>query len=156
MPASPSLHHGPTSESTPPAEIARRILEQVISTGDVRLADELIAEAFVIHDGRTPPGREGFKQALTALRAAFPDWTSTPVDLVAHGDRVAGRWTVRGTHSGPFMGLPATGKQITMNEAGVMRFERGQLVEIWRVADELSLLQQLGVLPPLPGPSPQH
>lgn len=141
-------------------EIARRIFAEVISQGSAAAADELLAEEFSMNDGgRTPPGREGFKLAMRALREAFPDWTSTPVDLISEGDKVAGRWTVRGTHSGAFMGIPPTGKKIEMQEAGVMRFENGRLVEIWRVADELALLQQLGVISPPAapqGPAPEQ
>ncbi len=132
--------------------LGRRIFEGLISGGDLALADELIHEHYVDLRGG-PPGREGFKQGLVAIRQAFPDWTSTVDDILAEGDRVAARWTVRGTHRGPFMGIPATGKQIVMKEAGILRFEGGKLVELARVADELSLLQQLGVLPPL-GPPP--
>lgn len=127
--------------------IATRIFDEVISRGDRALAEQLIAPSYVDHRGG-PQGREGFLLGLKAIRAAFPDWTSTVEDMVVEGDRVAARWTVRGTHRGPFMGMPATNRAITMQEAGILRFENGQLAEIWRVADELSLLRQLGVLPP--------
>lgn len=129
--------------------IAAQIFEDVISKGNLRLADSLIAETYVDHRGG-PQGRAGFLLGLQAIRAAFPDWTSTVEDMVVEGDRVAARWTVRGTHQGSFMGLPATHRAITMQEAGILRFENGQLAEIWRVADELSLLRQLGILPQPP------
>lgn len=135
------------SEPTPDLRrLALRVFSELISGGDLALADELIAPGYVDHRGG-PPGREGFKVGLAMVRAAFPDWTSIPADLVVEGDRVAGRWTVTGTHEGDFMGIPATGRSITMAEAGVLRFEDGRLVELWRVADELALLRQLGVLP---------
>jgi steroid delta-isomerase-like uncharacterized protein len=132
---------------------ARKIFEQVISRGDLQLADELIHVDYVDLRGG-PTGLDGFKQGLAALREAFPDWTSTVDDMIAEGEKVAARWTVRGTQRGAFMGIPATGRQITMKEAGILRFADGKLVELARVADELSLLQQLGVLPPLGGPPP--
>lgn len=126
--------------------IATRIFQEIISGGDLALADALIAPDYVDHRGG-PPGREGFKLGLSMVRAAFPDWTSAPQDLIVEGDRVAGRWVVTGTHQGEFMGIPATGAAISMAEAGVLRFQDGQLTELWRVADELALLRQLGVLP---------
>lgn len=128
--------------------VAARIFHDLISKGEIALAEQLIAPDYIDHRGG-PQGRAGFVLGLQMVRAAFPDWTSTPEDLVVEGDRVAGRWTVTGTHQGEFMGIPATGARITMAEAGVLRFQDGQLAEIWRVVDELSLLRQLGVLPSL-------
>jgi steroid delta-isomerase-like uncharacterized protein len=122
-----------------------RIFHDLISTGDLSLVEELIAENYVDHRG--PRGREGFSGGLTMVREAFPDWSSRIDQLVVEGDTVAARWTVRGTHQGPFMGLPGSGKTVEMNECGFLRFEDGRLTEIWRVADELSLMRQLGALP---------
>jgi predicted ester cyclase len=82
------------------------------------------------------------------VREAFPDWTSAPIELVVEGDKVAARWVVRGTHRGPFLGFAPTGRAIEMAECGILRFEGGQLVELNRVADELSLLRQLGAPAP--------
>jgi steroid delta-isomerase-like uncharacterized protein len=130
---------------------ARKIFDDVISRGDLQLADELIHPDYVDLRGG-PKGLEGFKQGLASIRAAFPDWTSTVDDMIAEGDRVAARWTIRGTHRGAFMGVPPTGRQVTMREAGILRFSGGKLIELGRVADELSLMQQLGVLPPLGAP----
>jgi steroid delta-isomerase-like uncharacterized protein len=135
--------------------IVRRIFDEVISGGDIALAEQLIADDFVNHDGRPPPGRDGFKQGLMAIRAAFPDWRSSIDDMVAEGDKIAARWTVTGTQRGPYMGLPPTGRQIVMREAGFLRIEGGKLVEIWRVADELTMLRELGALPPIGPPPPR-
>lgn len=127
-------------------QVARRVFSEIISGGDLALADALIAPDYVDHRGG-PPGREGFKLGLMMIRAAFPDWSSAPEDMVVEGDKVAARWTVRGTHLGEFMGVPATGRSICMAEAGILRFQGGQLVELWRVADELALMRQLGLIP---------
>lgn len=124
-----------------------RVFDELISRGATDLADELIADGYVDHRGG-PPGRATFVGGLMAIRAAFPDWTSHIDDIVVEGDRVAARWTVRGTHQGPFMGLPATGREAVMQECGILRFDAdGRLAEIWRVADELSFLRQLGAIP---------
>ena len=134
------------SESS--AEILRdraRMVFRLIS-GEPLDPSTLLTDDYTDHSG-APAGRDAFLFGLGMVRAAFPDWTSTPDEFVVEGDRVAARWTVRGTHQGDFMGIPATGRSIVMKEAGILRFEGGRLAEINRVADELSLLRQLGVLP---------
>ena len=126
-------------------DITHRIFDELISGGDLALVETLIAPDYV--DARGPRGREGFTGGLLFVREAFPDWRSTVDELIVDGDTVAARWTVRGTQQQPFMGIPATGRAITMQECGFLTFREGQLVEIRRVADELSMLRQLGVLP---------
>jgi predicted ester cyclase len=94
-----------------------------------------------------PPGREGQKQTITAVRAALPDIRSTIDDLIAEGDKVVWRWTARATHQGPLMGIPPTGKQITFGGIVIDRIASGQIVERWDQTDTLGLLQQLGAIP---------
>ena len=128
----------------------RRIPQEVINTGALERADQVIAPDYVEHlplPPGTPPGLAGFRQFWTAFLAAFPDLRYTVEDLVAEGDRVAGRVTVTGTHRGAFMGLPATGKRATWTEIHIGRFAHGKLVEHWANLDQLGLLQQLGALP---------
>ena len=126
-------------------DVTRRLFDDLISRGDLSLVDTLIAPTY--RDPRGLSGRDGFTAGLGMVRAAFPDWTSTLEEWMVDGDRVAARWTVRGTHRAPFMGIPATGRSVTMQECGFLTFADGQLVEIRRVADELALLRQLGVVP---------
>lgn len=126
--------------------VVARLFRDLISGGELALAEELIAPDFTDH--RSPPGREAFVGGLLMIRAAFPDWTSTPEEILVEGNRVAVFWTVRGTQQGPFLGIAPTGRAIEMAECGILRFEGGQLVELRRVADELSLLRQLGALGP--------
>lgn len=134
-----------SASSTDLRQQARRVFA-LISSGDLADVEALIAPDYVDHRGG-PPGRDGFVLGLAMIRAAFPDWSSTPDDILVDGDRVGARWTVRGTQEGEFMGIPASGRSIVMQEAGILRFRDGQLVELWRVADELGMLRQLGVLP---------
>ncbi len=72
-------------------------------------------------------------------------------DITAEGDKVWARLTARGTHRGPFMGLPPTGRPIEIDVIDICRFEGGQLVEHWGVPDRFGMLEQLGLLP---GPRP--
>lgn len=122
-----------------------RVFRELITEGEMTLVEELIAADFVDHRG--PPGREGFTMGLAMVRAAFPDWSSTVDAIIVEGDTVAAMWTVRGTQRGEFMGIPASGRKVEMQEAGFLTFKDGQLLEIRRVADELSLMRQLGVIP---------
>jgi steroid delta-isomerase-like uncharacterized protein len=92
----------------------------------------------------TQPGREGNKQGMMLLFAAFPDWQTTIEDLIAEGDKVVVRMTQRGTHQGPFFGLAATDKQVTVAGIAIFRLRNGQIVEEWLITDQLSAMQQLG------------
>ncbi len=85
------------------------------------------------------------------FRSAFPDLHFTVEDMIAEGDKVASRYTARGTHRGELMGLPPTGRGVT--EVGIMisRLAEGKLVEDWHSPDNLGLIQQLGVVT-FPGP----
>ena len=92
----------------------------------------------------TPPGREGNKQGMLLLIAAFPDWHTTIEDLIAEGDKVVVRMTQRGTHQGTFFGLAATGKQVSVTGIAIFRLRHGQIVEEWLITDQLGARQQLG------------
>lgn len=122
-----------------------RAVFDLISSGDESLVEQLIHPAYV--DTRGPRGQTGFVAGLRMIRAAFPDWTSEPLRLCAEGDTVAAIWTTRGTHQGEFLGMPATGGTVEMRESGMLDFKDGRLIGIDRVADELTLLRQLGALP---------
>ncbi len=92
----------------------------------------------------TPPGREGNKQGMMLLFAAFPDWQTTIEDLIAEGDKVVVRMTQRGTHQGTFFGLAATGKQVTVAGIAIFRLRNGQIVEEWLITDQLGAMQYIG------------
>jgi steroid delta-isomerase-like uncharacterized protein len=131
--------------------IATRLREEVWNRGHLAVADELIAPDCVDHaapPGHPAGGPAGIKQASAMYRRAFPDLAMTVDDLLAEGDRVATRWTMRGTHRGPFMGQPPTGKAVEVTGIEIVRIAGRQIVEHWVSADQLGLLQQLGLLPP--------
>jgi steroid delta-isomerase-like uncharacterized protein len=90
---------------------------------------------------------EGPKRSVEALRSAFPDFHITVEERVADGDRVAVRWSATGTHDGDFMGIPPTGKKISLNAIYIYRFENARIAEVWASPDALGLLQQLGAIP---------
>ena len=125
--------------------IIRRRVEEIWNQGDLAIADELIADDY-LSNGQTI-GREGYKQFVAGVRAAFPDLRLTLDDLVAEGDRVAVRYTGRGTHAGAFMGIPPTGKRVTFTGIDLFRIAHGRMAEEWLMFDQLGLLRQLGVVP---------
>lgn len=88
---------------------------------------------------------EGFKKGLSMLKCAFPDYNHAINEIFAKNDWVAARWTLTCTHAGDFMGLPPTGKTISIAESGMMRFAGGMMLEGWFIGDELSLARQLGI-----------
>ena len=114
--------------------------------------DELMAADAVDHDlpPGLPPGRDGVKAFLGMFLSAFPDLTFTIEDQIAEGDRVVTRWTATGTHNGELMGIPATGKQVTVTGLDINRFSGGKSVEHWGQFDQMGMMQQLGVIP-MPG-----
>jgi len=129
--------------------IVRRVIEEIVSQGQLELADELIAETYV-HHGAIPglsPGRQGFCQVATLLRTAFPDLRVTIEDLIAEEAMVAFRVVTSGTHQGAVGGIPPTGKRAMFTAIQIYRIDAGQVVERWGEGDIIGLLQQLDALP---------
>jgi predicted ester cyclase len=127
----------------------RRVVEEAYSQGTLDVLDEVMAADFVEHQaGITPPTVEGVKRSIAFLRSTFPDLNLTIEEIVAVGDKTWARITGRGTHQGPMMGVAPTGRPIVVTVMDVCRYEKGKIVEHWGVADQLSLLAQIGALPP--------
>ena len=131
--------------------IVRRVPEEITSQGKLELIDELFAPDIVDHafvpELGLAPGREGIRQFISMLRAAFPDIDIKVQDAVAEGDKVVVRNSAEGTHQGEFMGIPPSGKHAAWSEIHIARIVDGKIVEHWANVDRLGMLQQLGVLP---------
>ena len=127
----------------------RRFYEELWSQGDLETISELVADDFVDHYPLpgAPPGREGVAALINTWRTAFPDMRETCEDLIAEGDKVVGRFTIRGTHSGGFMGVPPTGQRVTMSGIDIVRVAGGKIAEFWYGEHLLELMQQLGAVP---------
>jgi len=127
--------------------LVRRFTEEFRNRGNLAVAEELLAADYVLHAGIGPDihGIEGCKQDMVMTRSAFPDLHMTIDDMVAEGDRVAYRWTVRGTHRGAHtqLGIAPTGKQVTGWGMSIDRIVGGKIVETWNRYDSLGLMQQL-------------
>ena len=129
--------------------IVRHMTEEFYNQGNVESAERYFADTYVHHDPASPHvhDREGLKAVLRAFCAGCPDLHITIDQLLAEGDTVAKRWTYHATHTGDLAGLPPTGKRITMSGLELFRLEGGKIVECWLGYDNLSLMQQLGVIP---------
>jgi steroid delta-isomerase-like uncharacterized protein len=128
--------------------LVRRLVEEVYNQGNLAVADELAVSDLIVHQTTQEiRGREGAKQYVAALRAAFPDLHMTIEDQIAEGDRVVIRWTARGTHNGELQGILPTGKKVRLAGTDIERIVDGKLVECWSHVDELGMMQQLGAIP---------
>jgi steroid delta-isomerase-like uncharacterized protein len=129
--------------------LVRRMANEVMNNGNLRVVDEIIAPNAVNHSNPPgfPAGTAGVKQMVTMYRSAFPDMRITIEDLVAEGDKVVARWSATGTHRGELMGIPATGKRVTVTGIEINRIAGGKIAEHWEIFDQLSMMQQLGVVP---------
>ncbi|HEX2698152.1 MAG TPA: ester cyclase [Anaerolineales bacterium] len=93
-----------------------------------------------------PTGLEGAKAAHQIMLTGFPDYRTVIEDLIAEGDKVAARITMTGTHNGPFMGIPATGKKVKFSGMYFARIADGRIIEHWGEEDGVSLMQQIGAM----------
>ncbi len=130
-------------------EIVRRY-QEASNANNLDALDVLVAKDLVSHNATPglPPGLEGGKMAHRATLAAFPDLQYHVEDLIAEGDKVVQRFTLHCTHKGEFMGLPPTGREITLDGISIFRLEGGKIVEHWAVQDGLALMIQLGLFRP--------
>ena len=129
--------------------LIRRLIEEAWNKGNLAVIDELLSPDYVLHIAAPgTPDREGYKQAVNMYRTDWSDFRLTVEDMVAEGDKVAMRGTLRGTHKGEHMGIAPTGKELTLTAIAIRRFEGGKIVEEWVETDMLGLMQQMGVVPP--------
>ncbi|MFF4117016.1 ester cyclase [Streptomyces sp. NPDC001714] len=128
---------------------AQTAFGEAVVAGDLDALDEIVAADSIDHDpapGQTS-GPEGYKTMFGELRTAFPDLALQVEHLVATDDELAFAYVISGTHLGPLMGRPATGKQVSYRGMQISRFDGdGRLVERWGSSDELGMLRQLGLV----------
>ena len=131
--------------------VIRRFVEEVQNQKSEDAYWELNDPDFV-NLAPLPPGvsadREGGFAYLFGFMNAFPDSKVTIDDMVAEGDQVVTKKTFRGTHTAEFAGIPPTGKSVELQFVDIMRVRDGTILEHWNCIDQLSFMQQLGVIPP--------
>ncbi|MGW2746816.1 ester cyclase [Streptomyces sp. NPDC001450] len=130
-------------------DTVRRFFEALATAGDLPPLNNLLDEDIHSHDPVNPQDTIGLDNALSEYRmwrGAF-DFAFTVEDVLAQGDRACARWTWNATHSGDFLGIPSTGRQVTMTGMTLFRFtDSGKIAETWWQHDQLGLMQQLGAL----------
>jgi steroid delta-isomerase-like uncharacterized protein len=127
--------------------LAKRAFEELLSKGKFELAEQLYAKDFVNHGIHRDISFDEDQAALKGWHQAFPDLAIVPEKLIAEGDLVTIYWIARGTNTGTGNGLPATGKKAEQSGITIWRIVNGKIKEEWSAFDQLSLMQQLGLLP---------
>jgi steroid delta-isomerase-like uncharacterized protein len=129
--------------------LVRRLVDELQSQHDLSAIDRYVAPTFVDHtpDPGTPPNRNGAKMFFQAFFEGVPDLRAEIHEQAAEGNKVFTYKTFHGTHTGTFMGIPATGKEFSVDLIDILTVVDGQITEHWVVMDQLGFLQQLGVIP---------
>ena len=126
--------------------LAKRAFEELLSKGRFELAEELYAKDFVNHGIHRDISLAEDQAALKGWHQAFSDLSIAPEKLIADGDLVAVYWIARGTNTGAGNGLPATGKKVEQSGITIWRIVDGKIKEEWSAFDQISMMQQLGLL----------
>jgi steroid delta-isomerase-like uncharacterized protein len=134
-------------------DLVQRFTTEVLENGNLSFAEELIADDGVDHDPLPGLGTDkaGAIETLRQLVTAFPDMKVEVHHVIASGDRVAVNSTLHATHSGDFMGIPATGKSVDIGGIDIIRVQDGKFLEHWGIFDGVGVMMQLGVIQPPPG-----
>jgi len=130
--------------------VVQRFIDEVLNQGKLETADEIVAEDFVELDplpGQRQ-GRGGLKEIVTLLRTAFPDMHWSVDETIAAGEKVVTRFTWTGTHKGEFLGIPATGRPVSVKGVVIDRIVGGKMTDSRILMDNFGMMQQLGVISP--------
>ncbi len=126
--------------------VVKQLMEE-FNKKNMDIGEELNTPEYKLHFpiGSEPKSTSQHREVLEAFWGAFPDMTHTIDRLISAGDMVTGQYTIRGSHTGEFMGIPPTGNQIEETVIGIWRFSDGKIAEFWGMLDMLSFMQQLGM-----------
>lgn len=161
-PATPPTSTAPkgTADLAANKAVATRFYD-IFNAGNFDAYGQIVATDFIDHDPAPgqPQGLEGLKVALAGFKVAFPDLKIAPQDVIAEGDRVVVRSLSKGTNTGSFAGIPASGKPVTLESIDIDRIVGGKIVEVWHIEDLFGVLIQIGAVPapgapPPPAPPP--
>jgi predicted ester cyclase len=135
-------------------DVVRLVTEKGFNEGDLEGLGQYFSAEYTVHAPGVPPlppGPGAFRAAVSLWRQAFPDIYVTVEDVAGEGEKVYCRFTTRGTHTGALMGIPATGKNVTIHEMSCHRLVGGKVVESWIGDNVPNILHQIGALVPVPG-----
>ena len=127
----------------------RRMIEQVYNKRHLDLIEEFFTDDVILHVVGIPSssGLVTLQETIAKNLNAFPDFRLIFEDQIAAGDKVAARWTMTGTQMGKLFGIPATGKQVTESGMSFYRLANAKIAELWLLANNLGMMQQLGAIP---------
>ena len=128
--------------------LVRRFFE-AFNAGDLDSTVAVFAPNAVVHNSGAPDplDLDGFRQLAAAFLGAFPGGQHSIDDMIGEGDTVVTRITYRGAHTGDLMGIPPTGKHVTVSAMTIDQIVGGKIVETWRLFDQMGMMQQIGVIP---------
>jgi predicted ester cyclase len=128
--------------------VVRRFFEELLSTDNLAVADELLSPYFRFYFAGSPEPMdlESYKGFLAARRTAFPDRRFVVEEMIAEGDKVSARFTMRGTHNGELRGIAPSGKEVTMTGIDMILLAEGKMVEDRVEVDQLGMMRQLGAV----------
>jgi steroid delta-isomerase-like uncharacterized protein len=128
--------------------IVRRFFEELLSADNFAVADEILSPDFRFYfaGNPTPMNLESYENFLVARRAALPDRRFVVEDMIAEGEKVSARFTMRGTHKGELQGIPPSGREVTVSGIDMICLSEGKMVEDRVEVDQLDMMQQLGVI----------
>lgn len=134
--------------STETNKAAVRRFRAALNARNLEEAFGVFAPDAILHVAGAPDPLtlDDFAKFLRVVLGAFSGARSTVEDVIAEGSKVVTRITFRGTHTGDMMGIPPTGRSVTVTETIIDQFVDGRIVESWRLFDQLAMMQQLGVL----------
>ena len=137
-------------------DLTRQTWEEMLPAGDFAALEAVIDPEVVNHDlpPGAPNGFEGVRQTIAMLRDAFSEQRYEVHHVIGEGDTVVIDATMHGRHTGSFLGIPPTGREVALRSIHIVRYRDGLEVETWALSDRLGLMQQLGVIPK--GPPARH
>jgi steroid delta-isomerase-like uncharacterized protein len=129
--------------------IIQHLIDEVYNQGNLEVVDELVAADIFNHPAvpEHQHGIDGFKHVIEWVREFSSDVHYDIDDIIAEGDKVAVRMTQSGTHTGTVRGIPPAGKSFSVDYVHWFRLADGQVAEMWAVRDDLTWLEQLGLMP---------
>ena len=136
-----------------PVELAN-LFADIMNSHDANRFAELVSENYVNHNPGVGPGRTGLIAFMGHLFDTLSDTRVVVEDAFAVGDRVVGRYTYRARHTGPFVGVPASGAEITMRSIDIWRVDSDRFVEHWDELILFDVFQQMGAIPSQGGATP--
>jgi steroid delta-isomerase-like uncharacterized protein len=127
----------------------QRFYGELLSNGELDVIDDIVTDDVVDHEAMPgqPEGKEGVRWFVELMRSAFSDINVTFGPSLESGDLASAQVTITATHTGEFMGVPATDKRIEIESVDIIRVEDGKCAEHWGVTDNIALMQQIGAIP---------